>query len=632
MSLEAHASKRTDIQGLRAVAVLSVVIYHAYGSLLPGGFVGVDIFFVISGFVISQSILRDIDAGKFSIANFYRRRVRRIFPALYLMLAAVLLASWFLLSPSAFRELGQSAFTTIFFSSNFFFFRVAGYFGGVSAWKPLLHTWSLAVEEQFYLLYPLFVYWMARYKPRLLRAAFIALSVVSLALSAWLVGPHPTADFYFAPPRAFELLMGCIIAVSRPPSRMGPAVREGLALLGMLCIGLSLFFFNDLTPFPGFAAGLPCAGAAILIWIGIDSSTLSSKLLSVAPMVFFGDLSYSLYLWHWPVLVFTRHYLLGTPGRLVTTLCAGAAVLLAFLSYRFVETPILTTRRKSISYLTLGAAAMAAATCLFLPIIYSDGVPGRFSPPVREVFASANSFNHQRSQCNGVASNNIPYDRNCIFGAAGSRPDVAVWGDSYGAELSVAIGDVLKTQNRSVMEISASGCPPSTGFQSMDNRSCTAHNQETLDRLKDDEKIHTVVLTANFQAYQDHKFDQLFAGYTNVVESLKAHGKRIVMVYPVPHMDFDPPTLLGFRLKERKDLNDVGTSQTAFEQNTERVVKELDALYDPSSMSRVYPAQLLCANGLCRAYSTKDGPLYFDYSHLNVTGGDKLVAQAIPLS
>ena len=263
---------RADIQGLRAIAVIAVVLYHADGGLLPGGFVGVDIFFVISGFLISGILMNELDRGVYSLAGFYRRRVRRLFPALYVMLAVVLAGGSILLPPGALRELGHTAVTTVFFVSNFDFLKLSEYFAGNSQLKPLLHTWSLAVEEQFYIFFPPFLallWWRWRKHFRLI---ILMVAVISLAVSAWAVRRHPSAAFYLAPSRVFELLIGVLVA----------------------------------------------RAASVIV-------------------TFLGDISYSLYLWHWPFLVFGRYFFaapLTGPQAGVLILASMAA---ASVSWKFIE-------------------------------------------------------------------------------------------------------------------------------------------------------------------------------------------------------------------------------------------------------------------------------------------------------
>jgi peptidoglycan/LPS O-acetylase OafA/YrhL len=629
---------RQDIQGLRGISVLSVMLCHAWPWLVPGGFVGVDIFFVISGFVITNTIFRDYSTGRFSIANFYRRRVRRIFPALYSVLVFVLCASWIILSPQDYLELGKTALATVFFCSNIEFARLSGYFDGPASLKPLLNTWSLGVEEQFYVFYPIFIVLIHRYIPRFLRTVLIFSALASLAISVWMLKGHPSATFYLAPPRAFELLFGAIIACPDVRVTFSQRIRNSLSILGLAFIVIALAVYNHRTPFPGPAAILPCLGAALIILAGTGDGVKSfaGRIVSAKPLAWLGNLSYSLYLWHWPILVLTRQYLAKElvgrePDYLTVAACLIVSVAASMFSLRFIEKPFLDKRREKLPYLKIGLGAMVCAALLCLGVIYMKGVPERFSPASQALFAAYESHNPRLAEChNEKRSNGIPYDRNCIFGAKGVSPDVAVWGDSYSAELVVAIGERLGREGRSAMEISASACPPATDLNPKQRPYCSAHNSETLRRLMNDERIHTVILIANYSGYEDDGINSLFAGYRHVVDSLHGNGKRVIIVYPIPTFDFDPPVTLGMRNQYGKSLNDVGIKRQEFMKINEPAYNFLNAIYNSGAVDRVIPAQQLCDSDMCRAYDDKHGVLYFNSNHLSVAG-ERLIASKISL-
>ncbi len=622
---------RQDIQGLRGIAVVSVVLYHAWSHLLPGGFVGVDVFFVISGFVITNTILRDAAAGRFSVAQFYRRRIRRIFPALYTVLAFVLTASWFLLPPLDFLELGKSAFATIFFSSNFFFLVHTNYFDGVANLKPLLHTWSLAVEEQFYFVFPLLVVFFLHYRPRWLRPTLILLSIASLAVAAAMLHAHPSATFYLAPPRAFELLLGAIIACPGLRADVPQRLRDGLSLVGLSMIVIALAVFNDTTPFPGPAALLPCLGAAMIIGAGIGDGAASivGRLFSTRPFTFFGDVSYSLYLWHWPIFVLARHYFGSSLGIPTISACIGMAVLASWLSLIFVERPFLDRRNDKMVFLRFGLAAIALASIPCLLVVHSKGVPHRFSNSSLALFSTTADFNHRRADCHGEDGAPIPYGRNCIFGDQASPPDVAVWGDSHGAELVAVIGELLAQQHRSAMEITASHCPPALNYSPKGYTHCPVHNQETLDRLSADADIKTVIVTANFSAYKDDRFDLMLGGYRDAVTRLHSTGKCVLLVYPIPTFDFNPPEVLGIRNQHGASLETVGISRQTFREENQQAVHLLDSIYSAGGFERVIPEEILCDANFCQAHSPRKGVLYYNNDHLSMTGA-RLIANQLP--
>src|SRR5215831_18847693 len=301
---------RRDIDGLRAVAVLAVVFFHARLPGFSGGFVGVDVFFVISGYLITGLIARDYQVGRFSFATFYFRRIKRIVPALLCVYVGSTLLAAVLMLPSDMVEFGQSLFASAAFVSNHFFYKLAGYFGGQSELKPLLHTWSLSIEEQFYLVWPVTFLLLTRW--RILRlSSFIGIaSAVSLAASTIMVGYHKEAAFFLAPYRAWELLLGAWLALlSRRPKIGGARRAELWTLIGLAMIVASIVLLDEAQNFPGLLALPACLGTALLIRVDPEQQPTVTRLLSTRLVVALGLVSYSLYLWHWPILAFARYHL-----------------------------------------------------------------------------------------------------------------------------------------------------------------------------------------------------------------------------------------------------------------------------------------------------------------------------------
>src|ERR1700674_821671 len=338
---------RPDIDGLRALAVLPVILFHA-NLFFPGGFVGVDVFFVISGYLITQIIERDLQANRFSVLVFYQRRIRRIFPALFVMFAVTILTAYLFMPPLELKDFGQSLLASSAFYSNFFFFRQSGYFAPTSEYAPLLHTWTLSVEEQFYVCWPLFLGVLtktAKSKWKVPTTVFILLG--ALLLSAHWVNTHPNAAFYLLPSRAWELALGALLSfpsVSSVLARIPRKIASVASLAGILFLGLAVVTYDNLTPLPGFAALLPCVGAALVIAAGVGGPSAGGRVLSLRPLVWTGLISYSLYLWHWPILVF---------GRMIANHKLDAAervsfivliFIVAWLSWRFVESPFRNLR------------------------------------------------------------------------------------------------------------------------------------------------------------------------------------------------------------------------------------------------------------------------------------------------
>lgn len=328
---------RPDIDGFRAIAIVPVVLHHLQVDGFSGGFVGVDVFFVISGFLITSILLRDLSDGSYSIGKFYERRARRILPALLAVLCFTLIVSPLFLLPSEFKTLPSQVLGALFFIGNIVLWRQSGYFSDISEFKPLLHTWSLGVEEQFYLITPIALWLVVRNGgERMIKWLVSALLILSFATCIYFTQLKPVAAFYLLPTRAWELLAGSLIACASLKTVDGihPAVREGLPAIGILLLFISITLFSEDTSFPGYAAAIPVLGAAFLIAFG--QSSLVGKILSLKPIVFIGLISYSLYLWHWPIIVFTRQFSIShtLPGKIGLILFT---VFISWLSWRFIE-------------------------------------------------------------------------------------------------------------------------------------------------------------------------------------------------------------------------------------------------------------------------------------------------------
>ena len=327
---------RSDIDGLRAVAVVPVILFHAGFAGFEGGFVGVDVFFVISGYLITGILIGELATGTFSIARFYERRARRILPALFVVMAACLPFAWLWMLPSQMKEFGQSIVATLLFSSNVLFWRQDDYFSASAELQPLLHTWSLSVEEQFYLIFPILLLVLWRFGRRQALISLVILAVLSFLVSEWASHRLPTANFFLAPMRAWELLAGAICAMVSARRPFGSSSVLSIAGLAMI-IGAILVFDGD-TPFPGVYALVPVTGAAlILLFAGHDS--LTARLLSRAPLVGLGLISYSAYLWHQPLFAFARIRSLTEPEPVLMAALSGFSIVLAYLTWRFVERP-----------------------------------------------------------------------------------------------------------------------------------------------------------------------------------------------------------------------------------------------------------------------------------------------------
>ncbi len=369
--------RRNDIDGLRAVAVLGVVLHHAGLSALPGGFVGVDVFFVISGFLISRIITDGVADGSFSLAHFYERRARRILPALIPVVALSLVAGYWLLLPDDYENLGQSALATLFFANNVLLTLTSGYWDLAATFKPLLHTWSLGVEEQFYIAYPLLALLVLRRRPQLFAPMLASGIAVSFLLSVTLSARYPDASFYLIHTRAWELLLGALTAWRLPRTPQPERIARALALTGLAMIIGAMILIDETAPYRGWRALLPCVGTALILRHG-TAGGLAHRMLGCGPLVLVGLASYSIYLWHQPLFAFARAMSITPPSAGLMAALTLTTLIIGYASWRWIEQPFRDARRWPLRpFVTLGLAATALTGAAGLAVSLTSGLPQR---------------------------------------------------------------------------------------------------------------------------------------------------------------------------------------------------------------------------------------------------------------
>lgn len=471
---KAQHDYRPDIDGLRALAIIGVVVYHAGIPGISGGFVGVDVFFVISGYLITQLLAREVaQTGTVSIANFYARRARRILPALATVMLATLVVGSFVLPPGIERQqlAASAAAASVFFANHFFLGTTGGYFDGVAELKPLLHLWSLAVEEQFYLVWPLLLLAIAKFaaparRLRWMRIATLLIGAISFLLSVWMVRKNPSAAFYVAPTRAWELGVGAMLALGIPGS-LGVRVGMGrvVSLIGLAFVAAAYLLITPGTRFPGEAALLPVLGTALVIW-GNDVAHphAPARLLSAKPLVAIGKLSYGWYLWHWPVLALANSWQLMEPNSLVSITGVLVALLLAALTLRYVENPIRFGWRGATSVVLWSGSATVVLLAGLSFLVLETGPS--WPKNLREQRALQIGSDHAPSEyanCLVDRANwdgELPLDA-CTFGDRGKPIEFIVWGDSHAMSwmplLEAANGKDTQT---TYLQLTMSGCRP----------------------------------------------------------------------------------------------------------------------------------------------------------------------------
>jgi peptidoglycan/LPS O-acetylase OafA/YrhL len=563
---------RADIDGLRALAVVSVIAFHAGLDLVSGGFVGVDVFFVISGYLIARNIFGDLAQGQFTLAGFYERRIRRIQPALIVMVLVSMFGFAFFLTPVDYKSFGQSVGASLTFSSNLFFFLKSGYFDLGAETKPLLHTWSLAVEEQYYLLFPLFAAAVHRHKPHWLTTAIVLLLIASLVVSVVQVRVQPDAAFYLPFARVWELLLGALLARDVFPSQSRPWVRQACGIAGLVAIVGPVLWLSPASRFPGETALLPCLGTALIVYAGSGGGSAANTLLASRPFVFIGRISYSLYLWHWPLLVGARYVLFRELSSVELVLYATVAVALAWVSWRWVEQPFRTrgggaspTRRSVFST----TAAVTAMGVVFAGITHlALGFPFRFDEPSRSYAAAALDTNPRRQSCDRLPPQRIALGQACEIGStAPTEPSFIVIGDSFGDAVSPGISAVALSLGRKGSSLTHSGCFPLAGVR-QSNPECALFMDAAVAHVVAHPEIHDVILVGRWtSALLGDRFGQVRAkgwfiedeqsAAPSLAENRKVFergfertlaafaGRRVAVVAHIPEQRYDVPRALA---------------------------------------------------------------------------------------
>lgn len=618
-----HAAQkyRSEIDGLRAIAVMAVLLYHAHVPGFSGGFVGVDIFFVISGYLITGILVREIADGSFTLLRFYERRARRILPALFAVSAAVLIGAAWLFLPGDFERVPPSILAALGFASNVWFFTQTGYFQADAQSIPMLHTWSLGVEEQFYIGFPLLLMLLHRTKWHWRTQAVVALAAASLI---WAIAKQADTDgfaFYMLPTRAWELLAGAVIALLPPPlwrfSRHMERrrIKDALCWLALAVLAWTVTSYGHSTIFPGLAAVPPVLATAVLI--SLSPGTRVAALLSMRGPVLLGLISYSLYLWHWPIIVFWQYAQDAMLAGWQSAAAVAVSIAAGWLSWRYIEQPFRSPRAvpaQRLLRLSAAAASVLALACAAL--MAKGGWPDRFDQRTVQFAAAASDSSPARQFC--ITDDVEQMDPRCVLGA--DRPPAALlWGDSHGVELAWVLGEQLAAQGRSIAQRTRASCPPALGYHDPREPGCRQFNEAVVRQIERSSTIDTVYL-AGFWASETYRDAALAPMVDRTIKRLNTAGKRVVLIGPVPPQDSPVPRRLALQGEVADTL-----SRSAFEQRTQWFTRHY-ARWRNAGVTVVEPAPRLFAGN--KSIIVAGGkPLYFDSHHLSLAGARHVLAQ-----
>lgn len=623
---------RPEIDGLRAIAVLSVVLFHA--RMGPsGGFVGVDIFFVISGYLITALILRDFENAKFSILDFWERRARRIIPALGVTIIATLIVGYICLIPEDLKNLGASAFAQSIFIANVFFSRNGGYFDGPMEEKPLLHTWSLAVEEQFYLVFPLalsLLFLFPRFRTRkwLLGIFGVALAG-SLMLSEHALRKSPEVSFYLLPTRAWELLVGSMLAFV--PYHWSPQkkhLREILSYIGLFLILYSVLFYSEETPFPGLMALVPCLGAFLIIFTNSQIATSNAetipltsvgRVLSSKPFVGVGLISYSLYLWHWPIIVFLKYLNLAPLSTLLKLVAIALSFIFALLSYRYIEQPFRKKKVCSSRVAIFGMAIVVLALTGAIGFSFDkeDGFQTRFAG----VLSSMDNLKDQATfSQSGSDDDDIKSDKLMVIGDQDSNLPVSIllWGDSHARRLIAVFSDLSMAERLGVRGRIKPSTTPLLGFSSDTKAKAEtkAWQEETFEYIKRN-NVKNVVLCARWERNLGPPYEaDLKRALVDTVSRLTAIGSKVFVIIQIPCHNVSIPHLLVVSKVLHRNLQSY-LRTPAEHQKINQMFYELAAENTNPMVVFLDPSKYLLSSDGSAFLVAKDGvPLYSDKHHI----------------
>lgn len=628
---------RREIDGLRAVAVLPVILFHAGFKAFAGGFVGVDIFFVISGYLITTIILADMNKGKFSIVTFYERRARRILPAVFFVMFCSLPFAWFWLLPNHLEDFSQSLAAVSAFSSNILFWRESGYFGTEAELKPLLHTWSLAVEEQYYVFFPLFLMALWRLRKRWILGALIVIAIASLILAQWGAYHKPAATFFLLPTRGWELAIGAVIAFyflyKKEQAQFiasHRAASEVFGSLGLILICYSIVAFDKFTPFPSIYALIPTIGTALII-VFATADTLVGRLLSTKLMVGIGLISYSAYLWHQPLFVFTRHRSLTEPSVAMLLFLSSLSIILAYFSWRFVEIPF--RDKKAVNRKKLFSFAVAGSLFFATLGLAGDKANG-FDKRTNSSGVELSNISKKVIVNNGLSKdceNEFTLSENC---RTSEDPEILLWGDSYAMHL--AQGVMSSNASAKIIQMTKSSCGPIFGVAPVTTKlgikwadGCLEFNDKVHDWLKSNKTVKYAVLSSELGKYitesqllidgklYDSSKELAAEHFIATLDELKNMGITPVVFSPVPQNGDNIGECLVRAEFFGGDLNSCSFSRDSVTANSNKIYNLLSNISDKYRV--VFLDQGICVNGICRA-NFANTFIYRDDEHLTYNG------------
>ncbi|MDA7760271.1 acyltransferase [Amylibacter sp.] len=637
---------RPEVDGLRALAIVPVVFFHANFSAFSGGFVGVDVFFVISGYLISSLILSDVAQGSFSFTSFYERRARRILPALFLVIACSMPFVWLLYLPNDMKDFSESVAAVPLFLSNFVFESQSGYFERATDIKPLIHTWSLAVEEQFYLFFPAVLLLLLRFGKVWMFCLIILLSILSLALAEWGTRHAPTDAYFLLPTRIWELLLGVLVAFYLFYQKQ-QCISDIGCLLGILMILVSIFIFDTETPFPGISALLPTIGTCLFILFA-GPQTISFQIFSNRYVVLLGLISYSLYLWHQPIFAIVKYQSNENLSTSTSIMMIVISTILAFISWKYIEAPWRDASRVSNEKLTICGVVFSVFFITF-GIIGSlmNGDLYRFN---NETLAISNPTSGSSCPTPKVA------DGGCLIGDITKSPSIIVLGDSHARALTASLHVQMSKSGKTALLYASDWCPPllKVDVSNDDEDNCGSTRDTAFSRTLSDPNITTIILHAEWANYTtgtrwgkrslrfisdeltihnsiDENQNVFARGINRTISRLIDANKQLIIVKSVPEYEVNVPNYLAIQFSKTGslDADSFQVTQVVYDHRNKVVHEGFNESMQTPDLIFIDPFQLLCPFNLCQIVDANQRVLYNDGNHLSLAGANMLTPHII---
>ena len=663
-----HPKYRPDIDGLRAVAILAVVGFHAFPSWVNGGFIGVDIFFVISGYLISTIIVGSLERGSFSFVDFYKRRIRRIFPALLVVLSACFALGWFVLLSDEYKQLGKHIAGGVGFVSNFLFWNESGYFDNAADTKPLLHLWSLGIEEQFYIIWPLLLWFAWKLRLNLLTIT-LSVAFISFALSISNVRSDLVAAFYSPQTRFWELLAGSVLAhmalhkkllfpkfrhrfdawlgqviYAQAPEAKGTMLRNCQSALGAVFITIGILFITKNKPFPGSLALLPTLGATLIISAGAQA-WINRVVLSNRVLVWFGLISFPLYLWHWPLLSFARIVEGEVPSKGIRIIAVLIAIALAWLTYWLVEKPVRIGSHINAKAITL-FVLMLVVGCAGYNTFERGGLSSRAFQKKFDVYTTSMVRSNRLRECFELpGAGNNKENWFCNLGDKSIYPKSFAYGDSHSLSLLPALEKFASATNSNILFSGISACPPLLGIQLMQSESdlekhnCQKLNERIFEYVKENH-IGSVILIARWTYYtggttrpdevayismdttkeisKDFSRESFRYGLKTTVERYKNIGVQVFVIGDTPQQQYSPVDVARRNMLTGEPINQFSVSLSEHKSDQAWVANEFKKIDNDWVMTLSFD-DILCANQAC-PLMVNEKFIYFDDDHLSIDG------------